>query len=116
MTHYYYLSSDKRMNAGSGSLDFNFMETEISGFDYPIQIEMQSLEKKWELRELLQYIHNHTAPYEVCHMQIANLLSSNRVGLEIVRKSEVYLHEITDVSQLLLQEGSMLTIKKNVES
>lgn len=114
MTYYYYLASDKKMALGNGSIDFT--ETDfhtIPGFDYPIQLEIYNgIEKEWELRALLQYIRNHTAPYKVCVVQIANLINSNKVELKVENKSKILLHEITDAKQLLLEEGHLLTIKK----
>ncbi|MCG7343955.1 hypothetical protein MHZ92_07415 [Sporosarcina sp. ACRSL] len=112
MTHYYYLASDKKMGTGNGSVEFIETNYTIPGFDYPVQLETLSLEKEWELRELLQYIHNHTAPYKACTVQIANLLNSNRVELKLQEKSTIALHEIVTPKQLLLEEGHLLTIKK----
>lgn len=113
MTYYYYLASDQKMGLGNGSIDFNETDGHIPGFDYPIQLEIfNGIEKDWELRELLQYIRNHTSPNEVCTVQIANLLNTHREPLKIKRKSNILLHEIIDPKQLLLEEGSLLTIKK----
>ena len=114
MTNYYYLSSDQKMALGNCSIDFTKSEMDIiPGFDYPIQLEIYNgIEKEWELRELLQYIHNHCAPYKVCTVQIAHLINSNRVELEVQKSSNILLHEIVDPKQLLLQEGHLLTIKK----
>src|SRR5690606_13476397 len=70
------------------------------------------IEKEWELRELLQYIRNHTASYKVCTVQIANLLNSNKVEMKVREKSKILLHEISDPKQILLSEGQLLTIKK----
>ncbi|PIC70107.1 hypothetical protein CSV77_10115 [Sporosarcina sp. P16b] len=114
MTNYYYLASDQKLGSGNASL--GFIDTDawlIPGFDYPVQREIiNGVEKGWELRELLQYIRNHTAPYDVCTVQIANLLNSNRVELKIQKKSNLLLHEIVDPKQLLLQEGHLLTVNK----
>ncbi|MBP3951828.1 hypothetical protein [Bacillus suaedae] len=114
MTNYYYLASDKKMGSGIGSVDFTKTEPHlIPGFDYPIQIEIfNGIEKDWQLQELLHYIRNHTAPYEVCTVQIANVINSNRTELEIQKKHKVLLNEIVDPKQLLLQEGHLLTVKK----
>lgn len=114
MTNYYYLASDQLMKLGSGSIDFTESDPGmIPGFDYPIQLEVYNgIEKHSELRELLQYIHNHMARYEVCTVQIANLLNSNLVDLRVHNKYKVLLDEITDPKQLLLQEGDLLTIEK----
>lgn len=112
MTHYYYLASDKKMRFGNGSVDYIETDYIIPGFDYPVQLETQSLEKEWELRELLQYIRNHTAPYKTCTVQIANLLNSNKVELKVRGKSKILLHKIVNPKQLLLEEGHLLTIKK----
>ena len=114
MTNYYYLASDQPMGLHNGSIDLTETEPSIiPGFDYPIQLEIYNgLEKDWELQELLQYIRNHTAPYKVCTVQIANVLNSNRVPLEIQKKDKVFLHEIVNPKQLLLQEGHLLAIKK----
>ena len=112
MTNYYYLASDKKMGLGNGSVDYIETEFIIPGFDYPVQLETLSLEKEWELRELLQYIRNHTAPYKVCTVQIANLLNSNKVDLKVRKKTKILLHEIINPKQLLLEEGHLLTIKK----
>lgn len=112
MTYYYYLASDKKMGLGNGSIDYIETDIIIPEFDFPVQLETISLEKEWELRELLQYIHNHTAPYKVCTVQIVNLLNSNRVEMKIRKKSKVLLHEIVNPKQLLLEEGDLLTIKK----
>lgn len=100
------------MGLGNGSVDY--METDyiIPGFDYPVQFETLSLEKEWELKALLQYIRNHTAPYKVCTIQIANLLNSNKVELKVQGKSNILLHKIVNPKQLLLEEGHLLTIKK----
>ena|SRR5690625_732944 len=85
----------------------------IPGFDYPVQLEIfNGLEKEWELRELLQYIRNHTAPYKVCTVQVANLINSNRVELKVEKKYEILLHDIVHPKQLLLEEGHLLSIKK----
>jgi hypothetical protein len=64
MTNYYYLASDQKLGLGNASLDFVESEAWMNpGFDYPIQVEIFSgVKKEWELRELLQYIRNHTAP------------------------------------------------------
>lgn len=112
MTNYYYIASDKRLEDGNASLQF--VETEewiIPGFDYPVQREIiNGVEKQWELRELLQYIHNNTAPYDVCTVQIAHVI--NPTELTIQNKSSILLHEIIDPKQLLLAEGQLLTINK----
>lgn len=114
MTNYYYLASDQKLGLGNASLDF--IETEpwmISGFDYPVQREIfNGVEKEWELRELLQYIRNCTAPHKVCTVQVAHLLNSDQVELKVHKKSNLQLHEIVDPKQLLLQEGHLLTINK----
>ena len=113
MTYYYYLASDQKMGLGTGTLDLTVADDIIPGFDYPVQLEiMNGIEKEWELRELLQYIRNHTASYKVCTVQIANLLNSNKVELKVREKSKILLHEISDPKQILLSEGQLLTIKK----
>ena len=113
MTYYYYLASDQQMGLGNGSLDFSKTDVKIPGFDVPVQFEIvNGVEKDWELRELLQYIHNHTAPYHTCTVQIANLLNTHRTELKVREKRKVLLHEITSPKQLLLEEGQLLTIKK----
>lgn len=114
MTNYYYLASNQKMGLGNGSLDITEADLEeIHGFDYPVQVEIvNGVEKVWELRELLQYIQNHMAPYKVCTVQVANLLNSNRVELKVQKKSNILLHEITEPRQLFVQEGHLLTIKK----
>lgn len=112
MTHYYYLASDQKMNVGNGSVEYLETNVHIPGFDFPIQLETLSLEKEWELRDLLQLIRNHTAPYNVCTVQIANILNSNRVELNVQKKSNILLHEIVHPNELLLEEGHLLTIKK----
>lgn len=112
MTYYYYIASDKKLGLGNGTLDFVETDYGIPGFDYPVQLEILSLEKEWELQALLQYIHNHTAPYKVCTVQIANLLNSNRVDLKVREKSKLLLHHIVDPKQLLLEERQLLIIKK----
>ena len=114
MTNYYYLASDQKMGLGNGSLDMTEAEVEtIPGFDFPVQVEIvNGVEKAWELRELLQYIQNHMAPYKVCTVQVANLLNSNRVELKVQKKSNILLHELTEPSQLFVQEGQLLTINK----
>lgn len=113
MTNYYYLASDQKLGKGTGSLNMWESTMEIPGFDYPIQMEIvKGVEKKHELRELLQYIQNHTAPYNVCVVQIAHIINSNRLKLEVKKKSKILLHEIVDPNQLLLEEGELLTIKK----
>ena len=88
MTNYYYLASDQKLGSGNASLDFVEIEAWlIPGFDYPVQREIfNGVEKGWELRELLQYIRNHTAPYDVCTVQIANLLDSDQVELKGTEK------------------------------
>lgn len=100
------------MELGNGSVNYIKTDYIIPGFDYPVQLETPSLEKEWELRELLQYIRNHTAPYKVCTVQIANLLNSNKVELKVREKSKILLHKIVNPKQLLLEEGHLLTIKK----
>lgn len=114
MTSYYYLASDQKLGVGNASIEF--VETEpwmIPGFDYPVQREIfNGVEKEWQLRELLQYIHNYTAPYEVCTVQVANLLNSDQDELRVQKKSNLLLNEIVEVKQLLLQEGHMLNICK----
>jgi hypothetical protein len=114
MTNYYYLASDQKLGLGNASLDF--LETEpwmIPGFDYPVQREIfNGVEKEWELRELLQYIRNYTAPHKVCTVQVAHLLNSNQVELKVQKKSNLQLHEIVDPKQLILPEGHLLTINK----
>lgn len=113
MTYYYYLASDQKMGLGTGTLDLTVADDIIPGFDYPVQLEiMNGIEKEWELRELLQYIRNHTASYKVCTVQIANLLNSNKVEMKVREKSKILLHEISDPKQILLSEGQLLTIKK----
>ena len=114
MTNYYYLASDQKLGLGNASLDFTEIEPwMIPGFDYLVQVEIfNGVKKEWELRELLQYICNYTAPHKVCTVQIANLLNSNQVELRVQKKSNLLLHEIVDPKQLLLQEGHLLTIKK----
>ena len=113
MTHYYYLASDRKMGLGNGSIDYLETNEIIPGFDYPVQLEiMNGLEKEWELRELLQYIRNHTAPFKVCTVQIANLINSNKVELKVREESKILFHEILNPKQLLLEEGHLLTIKK----
>ncbi|RDW17435.1 hypothetical protein [Oceanobacillus chungangensis] len=113
MTHYYYLASDKKMELGNGSIDYLETDEIIPGFDYPVQLEiMNGLEKECELRELLQYIRNHTVPFKVCTVQIANLINSNKVELKVREESKILLHEIVNPKQLLLEEGHLLTIKK----
>ena len=114
MTNYYYLASDKKMRLGNGSVDFTESDAGvIPGFDYLIQLEIfNGVEKEWELRELLQYVRNHTAPYKACTVQVANLLNSNKVELRVQKKLKLLLHEIVDPKQLLLQEGQLLTIEK----
>ena len=113
MTNYYYLASDQIMGPGKGSVQFWETDSErIPGFDYPIQREIYcGVEKDWELGELLQYIHHHTYPHQVCHVQIANLVNSNRVELKVKKKDSILLHDITNPRQLLLEEGQLLTIK-----
>ena len=114
MTYYYYLASDQKLGRGNASLEF--VETEpwiIPGFDYPVQREIvNGVEKGWQLRELLQYIRNYTAPYEVCTVQVAHLLNANHVELKVQRKSSLLLKEIVDPKLLILQEGHLLTINK----
>lgn len=113
MTDYYYLASDQKMGLGNGTLALTEAEDIIPGFDSPVQLEIfNGVEKEWELRALLQYIRNHTEPYQVCTVQIANLINSNKVELMAREKSKILLHEIIDPKQLLLQEGHLLTIKK----
>lgn len=114
MTNYYYLASDQKMGLGNGSLDMTEAEVEtIPGFDFPVQVEIvNGVEKAWELRELLQYIQNHMAPYKTCTVQVSNLLNSNRVELKVQKKSNILLHEITESRQLFVQEGQLLTINK----
>lgn len=57
MTSYYYLASDQKLGKGTGTLDLVESTMTIPGFDYPIQLEIvNGVEKKHELRELLQYI------------------------------------------------------------
>lgn len=112
MTHYYYIASDKKLGLGNGTLDFVPTDYSIPGFDYPVQLEVLSLEKDWELMALLQYIRNHTAPHKECTIQIAHLLNSNRVELKVYEKSKILLRNIVDPKQLLLKEGHLLTIKK----
>ncbi|AXI00947.1 hypothetical protein DV702_15250 [Sporosarcina sp. PTS2304] len=114
MTSYYFIASDQKLGCGNASLEI--LETEpwiISGFDYPIQREiMNGVEKEWQLRELLQYIRNHTAPYEACTVQIAHLVNSNHEELHVQRKSNLLLHEINTPKQLIVPEGHLLTIIK----
>ena len=114
MTNYYYLASDQKLGLGNASLEF--IETEpwmIPGFDYPVQIEiLNGAVKEWELRELLQYIRNYTAPYEVCTIQVANLLNSDRVKRSVQKKFHLLLNDLVDPKQLVLEEGHMLTISK----
>ncbi|MGD7025282.1 hypothetical protein ACQCVK_22410 [Rossellomorea vietnamensis] len=111
---YYYLASDQKLGSGNGTIGMAMSALElVSGFDYPIQVEnINGLEKEWELQALLQYIQNHTAPYKICPVQVANLLNSNRVELKVRSKSKVLLHEIAEPEQLLLEEGHLLIIKK----
>ena len=112
MTNHYYLASDKKLEDGNASLQI--IETEewmIPGFDYPVQREIvNGVEKHWELRELLQYIHNNTARYDVCVVQIAHLV--NPTELKVQNKSKEFLHDIIEPKQLLLAEGQLLTISK----
>ncbi|MGM0847408.1 MAG: hypothetical protein ACQEUT_21020 [Bacillota bacterium] len=112
--YYYYLASDQKLESENGTIGIAMSAPElIPGFDYPIQVEIiNSLEKEWELRVLLQYILNHTAHYKTCIVQVANLLNSNLVELKVRSKSKVFLHEIAEPKQLLLEEGHLLTIKK----
>ena len=114
MTNYYYLASDQKLGLGNASLDFVATEPwMIPGFDSPVQVEIfNGVKKERELRELLQYIRNHTAPYKVCTVQIANLLNSNQVELRAQKKFNCLLHEIVDPKKILLQEGHLLTINK----
>lgn len=113
MTNYYYLASDQKLGCGTGSLNIWESTMEVPGFDYPIQMEIvNGVAKKHELRELLQYIQNHMSHYDQCVVQIANILNSNRVELEVKKKSNIFLHELSSPDQLLLKEGEMLTIKK----
>lgn len=112
ITNYYYIASDKKLADGNASLEF--IETEewmIPGFDYPVQREIvNGVEKDWELRELLQYIRNHTVAHDTCTVQIAHLV--NPTGLKIQDKSNILLHDIVEPKQLLLAEGQLLTINK----
>lgn len=71
---------------------------------------VNGVEKYWELRELLQYIRNNTAPYDVCTVQVAHLV--NPSGLEVQNKSNILLYDIIEPKQLLLAEGQLLTINK----
>ena len=114
MTNYYYLASDQKMSLGNGSVDIAQTDEHIIvGFDYPVQMEIYNgLRKDWELQELLQYILNHTAPYENCTVQIAHLINPEQTELGVEKKHSLLLHEIVDSKQLLLQEGQLLTIKK----
>lgn len=114
MTNYYYLTSDQKMGLGNGSLDFiKTDEDMIAGFDYTVQLEIYNgLKKDWELQELLQYILNHTSPYENCTVQIANLINPEQTESGILEKHRLLLHEIVDSKQLLLQEGHLVTIMK----
>ena len=49
MTHYYYIASDKKLGLGNGTLDFVPTDYSIPGFDYPVQLEVLSLEKTGSL-------------------------------------------------------------------
>lgn len=113
MTHYYYLASDQKMEIGYSLIDFVETSESIPGFDYPLQLEIiNGVEKDYELRELLNFIHNHTKRYEVCTVQIANLLNAHNIELKVQTKSKILLHEIVDPKQMLIKEGHLLTIKK----
>ncbi|HWJ78597.1 MAG TPA: hypothetical protein VNR61_11030 [Niallia sp.] len=114
MTNYYYLASDQKMSLGNGSINFSKTDEHmITGFDYPVQIEIYNgLEKDWELEELYQYILNHTNPYENCTVQIANLINPEHTELGVQKKHSLFLHELVDAKQLFLQEGHLLSIKK----
>ena len=102
------------MGLHNGTIDLTETEPSIiPGFDYPIQLEIYNgLEKDWELQELLQYILNHTAPYENCTVQLAHLINPEQTELGVQKKHSLLLHEIMDSKQLLLEEGQLLTIKK----
>lgn len=79
MTFCYYLASDQIMKPWDGPISIHLSRTNlhIPGFDVSVQFEIfNGLEEDWELEDLLQYIHHHTAPYNVCTVQIANLLNS----------------------------------------
>lgn len=112
MTNYYYIASDKKLGDGNASLQFlGSEEWSIPGFDYPVQKEIvNGVEKHWELRELLQYIRNNAARYDVCTVQIAHLV--NPTELKVQTKSNIYLHDIFEPKQLLLAEGQLLSIIK----
>ena len=114
MTNYYFLASDQKMSLGNGSVVFSKTDgLIIAGFDYPVQMEIYNgLQKDWELQELLQYILKHTAVYENCTVQIAHLINPEQTELGVQKKHSLFLHELVDYKQLLLQEGQLLTIKK----
>ncbi|WP_235183013.1 hypothetical protein [Gracilibacillus boraciitolerans] len=99
---------------GTGSLEFIEIDPiNIPGFDYPIQREIfNGIEKAWQLRELHQYILNHMARHANCIIQIAHLLNSNLVELKVQEKNVLLFSEFTEPIQLLLNEGQLLTIKK----
>ncbi|MBC9710094.1 MAG: hypothetical protein H9W80_12850 [Enterococcus sp.] len=117
MTSYYYLASDQNMTDGTGSLEFVKVDPmNVPGFDYPIQREIfNGIEKAWQLRELHQYISNHMERHENCVIQIAHLLNSNLVELQVQEKNFLLFSEMTDPRQFLLNEGQLLTIKKDIE-
>lgn len=114
MTSYYYLASDQNMIDGTGSLEFIEIDPiNVPGFDYPIQREIfNGVEKAWQLRELHQYISNHMTRHAHCIIQIAHLLNSNLVELKVQEKNLLLFSGLTDPRQLLLNEGRLLTIKK----
>lgn len=114
MTSYYYLASDQNLLDGNSSLEF--FKTDpmaIPGFDFPIQREIYNgVDKSWQLRELHQYISNHMARYENCVIQVAHLLNSNLVELNVQEKSLIAFSELNEPKQLLMNEGQLLTIRK----
>lgn len=118
MTLYFYLASDQPTAEGNGSLELAKVDQiNIAGFDYPIQREVfNGVMKRWELRELHQYIINHMAQHETCRVQLASLVNSNLVELKVQEKTNLLFGELVDSKQLLLSEGRLLTIIKEPQT
>ena len=83
----------------------------IKGFDWPIQhMIYNEVEKRHELDALLYYVFEQARERKSCTVQIAHLISSNRVPYKIFEKRQA-LNAIKQSSELLLPEGTLLTIE-----
>lgn len=112
MTYYYYIAADIKLTTDV-QLDIDQSFEQLKGFEFPIQLEIYNgINKEREARILLEYITRQAEKHKRCTFQIANLINSNRVPFKITEKKQVQLHKIKAPSELILEEGQLLTINK----